>query len=262
MSAAKGKVRLVKVNVDENPEIAQQLRIQSLPTVYAFLDGQPVTGFPGAQPESQVKPLVERLLGETRGPTLAEARSSRRKAAAERGDTRHGAALFRGRAGRGPANPEALGGLARCYIADRAFDVARELLDQAPKEASGHAAITGAQAALQLADRGRVTSAIRPGSRRGSRPTRTTTRRATDLATVLFLRGQAEAAMEHLLQIVKRDRDLAGRPGAQAAGQVLRRARAQAPGDRQGPAQALGGAVHLMAEVSPRACRRGSRSSP
>ena len=61
--AAKGKVRLVKIDIDKNPEIAQQLRIQSVPTVYAFVGGQPVTGFAGAQPESQVKALVDRLIG-------------------------------------------------------------------------------------------------------------------------------------------------------------------------------------------------------
>src|SRR5262245_49782413 len=62
--AAKGKVRLVKIDIDKNPELAQQLRIQSVPTVYAFVGGQPVTGFAGAQPESQIKALVDRLIGE------------------------------------------------------------------------------------------------------------------------------------------------------------------------------------------------------
>src|SRR6476469_4290552 len=61
--AAKGKVKLVKIDIDQNPELAQQLRIQSVPTVYAFVGGQPVTGFAGAQPESQIKALVDRLIG-------------------------------------------------------------------------------------------------------------------------------------------------------------------------------------------------------
>ncbi len=202
--AAKGKVRLVKVNVDENPEIAQQLRIKSLPTVYAFLGGQPVTGFTGAQPESQVKLLVDQLLGETTGADLADA-LEQGKAAAERGDTRTAQRMFEAVLDEDPANPEALGGLARCYIADRAFDVARELLDQAPKEVQGHAAITGAKAALQLA-----TEAGDLGD-----PARLEARLKADaddhdaryrLATVQFLRGQAEAAMENLVSIVKRDR--------------------------------------------------------
>jgi putative thioredoxin len=71
--AAKGKIRLVKINIDENPELAQQLRIQSVPTVYAFLGGQPVTGFTGNQPESQIKLLIDRLVGEATGADLAGA---------------------------------------------------------------------------------------------------------------------------------------------------------------------------------------------
>ena len=78
--AAKGKVRLVKIDIDKNPEIAQQLRIQSVPTVYAFVGGQPVTGFAGAQPESQIKALVDRLIGgagEEEGDGLLEAARTR-----------------------------------------------------------------------------------------------------------------------------------------------------------------------------------------
>jgi putative thioredoxin len=202
--AAKGKVRLVKVNIDENPEIAQQLRIKTIPTVYAFLGGQPVTGFTGAQPESQVKLLVDQLLGETTGADLADA-LEQAKAAAERGDSRTAQRLFEAVLDEDPANPEALGGLARCYLAERSFDLARQLLDGAPKEIQGHAAIAGARAALQLA-----TEAGDPGDpaalqrRLDANPDDHDARYR--LATVQFLRGQAEAAMENLVRIVKRDR--------------------------------------------------------
>ena len=202
--AAKGKVRLVKVNVDENPEIAQQLRIKTIPTVYAFLGGQPVTGFTGAQPESQVKLLVDQLLGETTGADLADA-LEQGKAAAERGDTRTAQRMFEAVLDEDPTNPEALGGLARCYIADRSFDVARELLDQAPKEVQGHAAIAGAKAALQLAtEAGELGDPVRLEARLKADPDDHDARYR--LATVQFLRGQAEAAMENLVRIVKRDR--------------------------------------------------------
>ena len=158
----------------------------------------------GPQPESQVKLLVDQLLGETTGADLADA-LEQGKAAAERGDTRTAQRMFEAVLDEDPTDPEALGGLARCYIADRAFDVARELLDQAPKEVQGHAAITGAKAALQLA-----TEAGDLGD-----PARLEARLKADaddhdaryrLATVQFLRGQAEAAMENLVRIVKRDR--------------------------------------------------------
>ncbi len=118
--AAKGKVRLVKIDIDKNPEIAQQLRIQSVPTVYAFVGGQPVTGFAGAQPESQIKALVDRLIGgagEEEGDGLLEAAQD----AAAHGDTRTAGRLFQQLLAEDPAQPDAIGGLARCLIAERKF---------------------------------------------------------------------------------------------------------------------------------------------
>jgi putative thioredoxin len=201
---AKGKVRLVKINIDENPEIAQQLRIQSVPTVYAFLQGQPVTGFAGAQPESQVKLLVERLLGETVGADLADA-LEQAKAAADAGDTRTAQRLFEAVLDEDPANAEAVAGLARCYIAARALEDARQLLGSVPKELEAHPAIAGAKAALQLAgESGELGDPARLQARLQQDPDDHDAR--YKLATVLFLRGQAEQAMEHLVQIVRRDR--------------------------------------------------------
>ncbi len=202
--AAKGKVRLVKINIDENPELAQQLRIQSVPTVYAFLGGQPVTGFTGAQPESQIKLLIERLVGETVGADLAGTLDGA-KAAAERGDTRTAKRLFETVLEEDPANLEALGGLARALIAERAFDEARELLDSVPKEQQNQAAISGARAALVLAgEAGDLGDPARLQARLQADPDDHEAR--YKLATVQFLRGQVDAAMEHLIQIVKRDR--------------------------------------------------------
>ena len=149
--AAKGKVRLVKIDIDKNPELAQQLRIQSVPTVYAFLGGQPVTGFAGAQPESQIKALVDRLIGDggdEAGDGLLEAAND----AAEHGDTRTESRPYHQLLAEDPAQPEAIGGLARCLIAERKFADARQLLDGAPKDAMGHVALTGAKAALTLAE--------------------------------------------------------------------------------------------------------------
>ncbi len=204
--AAKGKVRLVKIDIDKNPELAQQLRIQSVPTVYAFLGGQPVTGFAGAQPESQIKALVDRLVGgaggEEGGDDLLEAAQD----AAAHGDTRTAGRLFQQLLAEDPAQPEAVGGLARCLIAERKFEDARELLDGAPKEIAGHVAVTGARAALTLAEEAGVLGD--PGelqARIEAQPDDHDARYR--LATVLFLRGQTETAMEQLIQIVKRDRE-------------------------------------------------------
>jgi putative thioredoxin len=203
--AAKGKVRLVKIDIDKNPELAQQLRIQSVPTVYAFLGGQPVTGFAGAQPESQIKALVDRLIGgagDQEGDSLLEAAQD----AAAHGDNRTAGRLFQQILEEDPAQPDAIGGLARCLIADRKFADAHELLDGAPKEVANHVAVTGARAALTLAEEAGVlgdqTDLL---ARLEADPNDHEAR--YQLATVQFLRGQIETAMDHLVQIVKRDRE-------------------------------------------------------
>ncbi|MEK0082128.1 thioredoxin [Benzoatithermus flavus] len=205
--AAKGKVRLVKINIDENPELAQQLRIQSVPTVYAFLGGQPVTGFAGAQPESQIKALVDRLiqsmgpLGPDEGDDLLQAAQQ----AAEHGDTRTAARLYQQILAEDPAQPEALGGLARCLLADGKLAEARQLLEGAPKELANHTAITGAKAALALAEEaGELGDPTNLLARVQANPDDHEAR--YQIATIMFLRGQIETAMEHLVQIVKRDR--------------------------------------------------------
>ena len=205
--AAKGKVRLVKIDIDQNPEIAQQLRIQSVPTVYAFVGGQPVTGFTGAQPESQVKLLVERLLGADDGaaPDVA-AILDEAKAAAERGDTRHAARIYEALLAEDPANPDAIGGLVRCLIAGRQHAKARQLLDGAPKELQSHAAVSGAKAALALSEEaGELGDPAKLLARLERDPDDHGAR--YELATVMFLRGQVEAAMDHLIRIVRRDRE-------------------------------------------------------
>ena len=207
VKAAKGKVRLVKINIDENPEIAQQLRIQSVPTVYAFVGGQPVTGFTGAQAGSQVKLLVERLIGDAgaAGGGDAAALLEEAKAAAEQGDTRTASQLFEALLDEDPANPDALGGLARCLLAGRQYAQARGLLDGAPKEIQGHPAISGARAALALAEE--AGDLGDPASLQARLQRDADDHEARyQLATVTFLRGQVEAAMDHLLRIVKRDR--------------------------------------------------------
>ncbi|MGD9511605.1 MAG: thioredoxin [Geminicoccaceae bacterium] len=203
--AAKGKVRLVKIDIDKNPELAQQLRIQSVPTVYAFIGGQPVTGFAGAQPESQIKALVDRLIGgagDEGGDSLLEAAQD----AAAHGDNRTAGRLFQQILEEDPAQPDAIGGLARCLIADRKFAEAGQLLDGAPKEVANHVAVTGARAALTLAEEAGVLGDQSDLlARLEADPDDHEAR--YQLATVQFLRGQIETAMDHLVKIVKRDRE-------------------------------------------------------
>jgi putative thioredoxin len=205
--AAKGKVKLVKINIDENPELAQQLRIQSVPTVYAFWQGQPVTGFAGAQPESQVKQLVDKLIETAGGAAGEEGPGALEQAQAllEEGDFRTAAEVYSALLQEEPEKPELIGGFARALLGLDRVDDARKVLDQAPANVSQHAEITGAKAAIDLAETaGKVRDPqiveedlARDPDDHGAR---------MELANALFLRGQPENAIEQLLTIVRRDR--------------------------------------------------------
>ena len=207
--AAKGKVRLVKIDIDDpqNRPIADQLRIQSVPTVYAFLGGQPVTGFAGAQPESQIKALIDKLIaGAAQGaaPEEEDLLAAAQDAVAH-GDGRTAGRLFRQILAEEPGKPEAIGGLARVLITERKLAEAKALLDETPKESASHVAVSGARAALTLAeeagDLGDPTVLL--ARVEGNADDHDARYR---LATLMFLGGQVETAMENLLQIVRRDR--------------------------------------------------------
>jgi putative thioredoxin len=209
---AGGKVKLVKINIDENQELAQQLRVQSIPMVYGFRGGQPADGFAGALPESQVKTFVERLTGPL-GPSPVEVTIDQAKQAADSGQLDTAAQLFGRVLKNEPDNAEAIGGLARCQIGLGRLDAARETLGGVPAQHTNHVAIDGARAALSLAEEsGSLPDPATLNTRLAANENDHQAR--LDLATVLFLRGQVEAAMEHLLAIVRKDRewqDQAGR---------------------------------------------------
>src|SRR5438045_368702 len=131
---ANGAVRMVKLNIDENPEIAQQMRIQSIPAVYAFKDGRPVDGFVGALPESQVKQFVQRLGGGKGGPSPVEEALAMAKEAMQAGDHASASALYSQILQRDADNAEALAGLVRALLARGEIDQAKELLAQATGE--------------------------------------------------------------------------------------------------------------------------------
>ncbi len=203
---AGGKVKLVKIDIDQNPELAQQLRIQSVPTVYAFLQGQPVTGFAGAQPESQIKALIEKLVGAPLGPADSEAQLAAAKEALDAGRLDAAGELFSAVLEEEEANPEALGGLARVLLAGGQLAEAHALLEQVPAKLATHAAIIGAKAALELAkEAGTLSDPTLLVARIEGNPDDHDAR--YELATSLFLRGQIEPAVNHLCQIVKRDRE-------------------------------------------------------
>ncbi len=205
--AANGAVRMVKLNIDENPEIATQMRIQSIPAVYAFKDGRPVDGFVGAQPESQVKQFVQRLGGGAAGPSPVEQAMTMAKEAAQNGDHASAAALYSQILQHEAENPEALAGLARAMIARGELDKATQLLGQATVEVAKHAEIMAAHSALELAEQAEKAKGSLGGleARLAADPDDHAAR--FELATALFGAGEREAAIDELLTLFKRDRE-------------------------------------------------------
>lgn len=154
-----GKVRLVKINIDEHPAIAGQLRVQSIPTVYAFRDGRPIDGFAGAQPESAVRQFVERLVGEDLGADLAEAVAEANKLL-EAGDVQSAADIFAAVIKEDRENVDALAGLAKCYLKTGDIDRAEQTLAVAPPDKQSSQAIASVRAAIELAKRGTSPSKV------------------------------------------------------------------------------------------------------
>ena len=206
--AANGAVRMVKLNIDENPEIAQQMRIQSIPAVYAFKDGRPVDGFVGAVPESQVKQFVQRLGGGKGGPSPVEEALAMAKEAAQSGDHASAARdLFAGPAARARQCRGARRAGARDDRARRIRPRRAQVLDRVPKEIAGHAEIAAARSALDLAEQAQkaMGSAGKLRARLAQNPDDHEAR--FELATALFGSGEREAAIDELLTLFKRDRE-------------------------------------------------------
>jgi putative thioredoxin len=200
-----GKVRLVKINVDEHPGIAGQLRVQSLPTVYAFRDGRPLDGFMGAQPESAVRAFVDRLVGEDAEADVATVLATAEQAL-EEGDVQAAAEIFAAVLQQHKQNPVALAGLARCYLQTGDIDRAEQMIALVPPEEKKVAAVEQVRAALELARK--APKADQQGEleqRLASNPADQQTR--FDLAVALAARGRKMEAVEHLLELVRRDRN-------------------------------------------------------
>jgi putative thioredoxin len=200
-----GKVRLVKVNVDEHPAIAGQLRVQSLPTVYAFRDGRPFDGFMGAQPESAIRAFVDRVLGEEAEADLATVLSSAEEAL-QHGDVQSAAGLFAAALQQDQHNPAALAGLARCYLQTGDTERAEQMIALVPPDSQDVGAVKGVKAALELARKaGQDDNRSELESRINSNPADHQAR--YDLAVALAARGQKTEAVTHLLDLVRRDRE-------------------------------------------------------
>jgi putative thioredoxin len=206
VNAAKGAVKLVKVNIDENPRIAGQLRVQSIPTVYAFQNGQPIDGFQGALPESQVKAFIERLSGPSGSPNGEpddiDTLLGMAKESLDLGDLGGAAQGYAAVLQAEPENVKAIAGLARCYLAGGETERAAEIAAIAPPDAKD-ADLASVRAALTLAADGASETA--PLERRLAADANDHDARF-ELAKALAASGKLEAAADHLLILIEKDR--------------------------------------------------------
>jgi putative thioredoxin len=204
VTKARGKVRLVKMNIDDHPQVAGQLGIQSIPAVIAFKNGQPLDGFMGALPESQVMAFIERIAGPV-GPSDAEQSLAAADKALGEHDYPGAAALYSGVLQGDPNNMKALGGLVRCFVALGELAQARGLFAGLTPAQEQDPAIAGARAALELASQAeQLGQPADLAGRLEANPNDHQTR--FDLALVLNSRGDRTGAVDHLLEIVRRNR--------------------------------------------------------
>jgi putative thioredoxin len=202
--AAKGKVKLVKMNIDDHPAIPGQMGIQSIPAVIAFVNGQPADGFMGALPESQVVAFLERI---TKGAVGDEAKDliMAADAALAEGDAAGAAALYAQLLAEDNSNVQALAGLARSYVKTGALDQARQTLAMVPASKANDAAVVAARAALDLAEQAKTVGPIAELEQKvAANPLDHQAR--FDLALALNAKGRRGEALEHLINIAKRDR--------------------------------------------------------
>ena len=201
---AGGRVRLAKINIDENQSLAAQLRIQSVPTVYAFFQGQAVDGFVGAQPESKLRAFIDHLTGGDKAPSADLATQGQE--ALDAGDAETAVAAFSRVLAEDPGNTAAIAGLIRSRIALGDVAGARKQVAQLPPELVANGTVAAAITAIDLAEASRKAGDIAElRDRAAANPEDRQAR--FDLALALFGKGRAEAAIHELLQRVRLDRD-------------------------------------------------------
>ncbi|MDZ4868794.1 MAG: thioredoxin [Alphaproteobacteria bacterium] len=203
---AKGAVKLVKVNIDENQRIAQQMRIQSIPAVFAFRNGQPVDGFMGALKESDVREFIKRLGGDAVGASPVEELLAIADEAVKVDDLATAAQAYGQILQEDPQNPIALAGLARCYLASGDIERAKQTLAIVPPEFQNHEAIVAIQAQLKLADQANAAGDV--GALEAKSKADPNDHQARlDLAVALAARGKSEEAITEILESIRRDRN-------------------------------------------------------
>ena len=211
VKAANGAVKLVKINIDQNQMLAQQLRIQSIPAVYAFFGGRPVDGFMGAVPESQIKQFVDRLIqaaggapGDEGGNGVAEL-LEHAKAAVAQNDQDLAARIYSEILGVEPANVTALAGMARYHVQTGDLEQAKELLGQVEAKDKTNAEVVAVQATIDLAEKAKEAGPVDDlKAKAAADPKDMQTR--LDLTMAYWAANQRQEAIDELLAMIKADR--------------------------------------------------------
>ena len=204
---AKGRVKLVKMNIDEHPQIPGQMGIQSIPAVIAFVNGQPADGFMGAVPESQVNAFIEKVTKGVTAPgeaNIAEILQEAEAVLAE-GDAAAAAQIYAEVLQLEATNIAALAGLAKCYVVSGAMEQAKQTLAMVPESKRNDPAVKAVQTAIDLAEQAQSLGPVAELEQKvAANPLDHQAR--FDLATALNAKGDRAAATEQLLAIIKRDR--------------------------------------------------------
>ena len=200
---AKGAVRLVKLNIDEHPQIPGQMGVQSIPAVFAFQDGRPVDGFMGALPESRVNAFIARLIGDADGDTAADIEAAEEALAA--GDLNAAAQLFGEVLQKDRENAQALAGLAKCYIKTGDLTRAEQTLALVPPAKADSAAVASARAALELSRKAPAAGEIDALRAKLAADSKDAQARF-DLALALNAKGDRKGALDELLILVAKNR--------------------------------------------------------
>jgi len=206
VAAAHGKVKMVRVNIDDNQQIAQQLRVQSVPTVYAFVDGQPVDGFSGAQPESALTQFVEKLSSMGGAGADIAGMLEAANTAVETQDFAGAMQIYQQVMEADPESADALAGLVRCLTGMQDHQAAREIIDQLNDEFREKPSMQAAIAALELAERAAESASDLDLAQAAVAANPEDLQARQDLAMALFATGDNAGAMAQLLESIRVDR--------------------------------------------------------
>jgi putative thioredoxin len=206
VAAAKGKVKMVRINIDENQQIAQQMRVQSVPTVYGFFNGQPVDGFAGAQPESTLKQFIDKLVAAGgSGPDVA-AMVEAANSLLETQDYDNAMAQYHEIMAADPESPDGLAGMIRCMVGMKDIDGAREIVDQLDDEFRNKPAMVIAIDSLELAEKAAGAAGGLTQARAAVDADPHDLAARQELALALFATGEQAESMEQLLESIRIDR--------------------------------------------------------